>query len=111
MDKRTADRIVKGNFVEPTEENQCFVKCLYQTFGIIDEEGDFLPDVARLKVPKPLGKFKDMANDWVDQCQEEDAEDLCEKAYNIWHCFVRLKTKSQQEIIKKLTNSGLLRSN
>lgn len=105
LDKKVADRIVKGNFVEPTEQNQCFVKCLYQTFGIIDEDGYFLPDVARLKVPKPLGKFKDMANDWVDQCQEEDGEDLCDKAFNIWHCFVRLKTKSQQEIIKKLTNS------
>lgn len=60
LDRKTADRIVKGNPVVETEENQCFVKCLYQTFGIIDEEGDFLPEVARLKVPKPLGKFKEM---------------------------------------------------
>lgn len=62
MDRKLADRIVKGNFVEENEENQCFVKCLYQTFGIIDEDGDFLPEVARRKVPKPLGHFKEMVS-------------------------------------------------
>lgn len=60
MDRKLADRIVKGNYVDDTEENQCFVKCLYQTFGIIDEDGEFLPEIARLKVPKPLVKFKEM---------------------------------------------------
>lgn len=103
MDRKLADKIVKGNMVEDNERNQCYVLCLYQTFGIINEDGDFLPEIASQKVPKPLSKFTGMAADWVDQCQDEDGETMCEKAFRIWECFVRLKQQNTQEIIKKLT--------
>lgn len=99
--REDAARLIRGYLDRDDEEAQCFVKCMYTKTQIMNEEGEINEDRLRRALPKVVFPPEKVPQ-WIEMCRDVEAENVCERAYNTYACFLKLAfpedAKKNQEI-------------
>ncbi|KOC70781.1 Pheromone-binding protein-related protein 1 [Habropoda laboriosa] len=84
--KATLEMIEGTEYGEFPDDNRlkCYFKCALEKFNMMDKNGRINYNLLKKMIPDP---YKEIGNDMVDSCNEIDATDKCEKAFNFMRCM------------------------
>ncbi|XP_004518466.2 general odorant-binding protein 56h-like [Ceratitis capitata] len=76
---------MEGKAASPSENLKCSSHCVMLKQGIIDEAGNFKPDVAKSKMPD------DKLAAAIDDCKDLSGSSACDTAFKITECVLSHK--------------------
>ncbi|XP_055622565.1 uncharacterized protein LOC129766124 [Toxorhynchites rutilus septentrionalis] len=82
---KSAVRVLKGNFSDDSDDIKCFVKCMFNRLGLIDDEDEILQDVIREKALETMDESE--ADKLFKKCHIV-GDDICDTAFKIYKCFL-----------------------
>ncbi|XP_065088906.1 general odorant-binding protein 56d-like [Ochlerotatus camptorhynchus] len=80
---KNALRVLKGNFVDESYEVKCFVKCMFNRVGFINDDNELMKDLLIEKIRQNLEEEE--ADQLIEKCNMTN-DDINELAFAMYRC-------------------------